>query len=130
VSGKGGRKTKLVGNYTSYCKPSPFEGLPTNSIETIPMQHATLLMVGVDAVDSRAIPTVARERTHVVLAVAAGANILEPIFVIVVVVMREVLNARLVTDTLVMKTSCLAMASLQTGDGSADRAVQDCAETG
>lgn len=87
-------------------------------------------MVGVDAVDSRAIPTVARERTHVVLAVAAGANILEPIFVIVVVVMREVLNARLVTDTLVMKTSCLAMASLQTGDGSADRAVQDCAETG
>lgn len=87
-----------------------------------------ILMMGMDTVHSRAIPTGAREGADIVLAIAAGTNVLESVFVFGV--MSEVLRADLTTKTIIVNAVSLAMASLQTGNGSTDRVVEDRAETG
>jgi hypothetical protein len=86
-----------------------------------------LLVVGVDAVDPRAVPAGTGKRTHVVLAIAAGTNILKSIliFVVVAVAVAEVLDTILITKAFVVDTWSLTMASLQTGNRSTDRAGED-----
>lgn len=105
------------------------ENLPANSANPIQsVSNANVLMMGMDTVHPRAIPTGARERADIVLAIAAGTDVLESVFVFGV--MSEVLRAVLTTETIVVNAVSLAMPSLQTGNGSADRAVENRAETG
>ena len=72
---------------------------------------------GVDAIDSRAIPTSTRKRTHVVLAITAGTDIFESIQVLCLMGMPQVIDAVLAMDAFIKHTRRLgAVPSLQTGN--------------